>query len=631
MSSIDRGIVLQQLDRLFRDGTLAGLGDGQLLERYRTRRDEAAFEALVELHGPMVLGLCRRFLRDPRDIEDAFQATFLVLVRKAPLIRDGGQLANWLYGVALRVATRSRANLLRRRTREQAIGAAEFAALPDGNDVLGMGPVLDQELSRLPAKYRAPLVLCYLRGQTHDQAARELRCPVGTVRSRMARGRDLLKRRLTRQGFAPTAAIFGPGLCLPAHLLTETVPAPLVAATVEAAFAIGSSHSIQAGVAAASVLALTQGALTSMKLAQLKWIGVALVATGLSAGGAIGIAAVTAQDRAATEGPGLSIGVTAETQEAPTTRTVIKRPAGPSASTEKRLRGLEDQINQIYRLSGAVDKMHPSFDPDAPTLDRLEAKIQFLLSRHNPATTGGGANSFGTGRTTSAQKATTAAENASSITSTATSAATQPSHSASTSVSSAPATDAAAASFTSTLQTDLLQPAGAGSGTRIRELEAQLKQARLASERAEKLHASASISQSEYQEARGKVDLTLAALQGMDDDFADELDRLKLVIKKKNAELDQARAQQEVAMSVVARNNRLINRQPGIVGSDDVARAEAELRVAEAHTRVKAVEHEEPELQHRKLERWRTRVRQILDAMQKHGDIVGPHPSSEKQ
>src|SRR6266404_5186733 len=117
MSSTDRGMVLQQLDRLFRDGTLAGLGDGQLLERYRTRRDEAAFLALVELHGPMVLGLCRRFLRDPRDIEDAFQATFLVLVRKAPAIHDGGLLSSWLYGVAYRVATRARTNTLRRRDR----------------------------------------------------------------------------------------------------------------------------------------------------------------------------------------------------------------------------------------------------------------------------------------------------------------------------------------------------------------------------------------------------------------------------------------------------------------------------------------------------------------------------------
>ncbi len=111
MSSADRGTVLQRLDRLFTEGTLAGLGDGELLERFRTRRDEAAFEALVELHGPMVLGLCRRFLRDPRDIEDAFQATFLVLVQKAPSIRDGGLLSSWLYGVALRVATRARANL----------------------------------------------------------------------------------------------------------------------------------------------------------------------------------------------------------------------------------------------------------------------------------------------------------------------------------------------------------------------------------------------------------------------------------------------------------------------------------------------------------------------------------------
>ncbi len=117
MSCADRGIVFRQLDRLFRDGTLGGLGDGQLLERYLTRRDEDAFEALVDLHGPMVLGLCRRMLHDPRDIEDAFQATFLVLVRKAPAIRDRNLLSNWLYGVAYRVARRVRTQTLRRRIR----------------------------------------------------------------------------------------------------------------------------------------------------------------------------------------------------------------------------------------------------------------------------------------------------------------------------------------------------------------------------------------------------------------------------------------------------------------------------------------------------------------------------------
>jgi hypothetical protein len=351
------------------------------------------------------------------------------------------------------------------------------------------------------------------------------------------------------------------------------------------------------------------------------------VATGLSAGGAIGVAAVRAQDRAATEETGASEGGTAGPQQAASTGTAVEalRPAVPSASTEKRLRNLEDQINQIYRLSGAFDTTHPTFDPEAPTLDRLEAKLQFLLSRHTMARTGGIATSHGTGRTTSAHKAATAADHATSVTSTVTSPATERGRAASTSVSTAPAAEAAEPSFTSTARSDHQPRAGEGSGTRIRELEAQLKQARLASERAEKLHASASISQAEYQEARGKVDLTLAALQGMDDDFADELDRLKLVIKKKSAELDQARAQQEVASSVVARNNRLIQRQPGMIASEDIARADAELRVAEAHTRVKAVEQEEPELQHRNVERWRTRVRQILDAMQKPTDAGAPN------
>jgi multidrug resistance efflux pump len=170
-----------------------------------------------------------------------------------------------------------------------------------------------------------------------------------------------------------------------------------------------------------------------------------------------------------------------------------------------------------------------------------------------------------------------------------------------------------------------------GSGTKIRELEAQLKQARLSSERAQRLYERANISQAEFQEAHGKVDLTLAALQGMDDDFADELDRLKLVIRKKIAELDQARAQQDAALSVVARNNRLIQRQPGVVAAEDIAKAEAELRVAEAQTRVKAVEQEEPELQHRNIERWRTRVRQILNTMQKPDSTEAPKASRERR
>ncbi len=269
MSCVGRGIVLRQMGRLFEDGTLTGLGDWQLLERYLTRRDEDAFAALVDLHGPMVLGLCRRMLRDPRDIEDAFQATFLVLVRKAPAIRDRNLLSNWLYGVAYRVARRARTRTLRRRDRETAVGTPEVAAGPDPTDRTEFDAMLDQELSRLPERYRAPLVLCYLRGRTHDQAAEELRCPVGTVRSRMARGRDLLRDRLTRRGFAPSAmaALLGPDPMAPARLLVATVPPPMAAATVRAALAFASSPILKAGVTS---LALAQGVLTTMKLAQIQ-------------------------------------------------------------------------------------------------------------------------------------------------------------------------------------------------------------------------------------------------------------------------------------------------------------------------------------------------------------------------
>ena len=247
MASVNRGVVFQQIDRLYRDGTLSGLGDGQLLERYLTRGDEAAFEALVDLHGPMVLGLCRRVLRDPRDIEDAFQATFLILVRKASTIRDRLHLSNWLYGVAYRVARRARTSTLRRRGREIAVENLEASAAPETAEILGIGPVLDQELNRLPRKYRAPLILCYLKGRTHDQAAEALECPVGTVRSRLARGRDLLRRRLTSRGHAPTAAILCTGTALPAKLLTDAVPPALVSATVEAALGFGASKTIPAG------------------------------------------------------------------------------------------------------------------------------------------------------------------------------------------------------------------------------------------------------------------------------------------------------------------------------------------------------------------------------------------------
>jgi RNA polymerase sigma factor (sigma-70 family) len=342
MSCVGRGIVLRQLDRLFGEGTLAGLGDGQLLERYLTRRDEDAFEVLVDLHGPMVLGLCRRMLRDPRDIEDAFQATFLVLARKAPAIRDRNLLSSWLYGVAFRVARRARTQMLRRRDRESTVGELECAARPETAETPEFDPMLDQELSRLPEKYRVPLVLCYLRGKTHDQAAEELRCPVGTVRSRLARGRDLLRQRLTRRGFTPgaMAALLGGDPGFPARLLVATVPPPLAAATVRAALAFGSSPVLKAG---ASSLALAQGVLTTMKFTPIKWIGLTVLSAGSVV--AMGYASTARQDPAASP-KAVAIEVPAQGQGG------AESPAA-ATTTEARLKALEDKIDRLMNRLGA--------------------------------------------------------------------------------------------------------------------------------------------------------------------------------------------------------------------------------------------------------------------------------------
>ena len=138
------------LERLLRDGVRPALSDSRLLERYLLDRDESAFEELVERHGPMVLSLCRRCLRDPRDVEDAFQATFLVLVRKGSSLRDAGALSSWLYGVAYRVASRARANVLRRRSREGESEAIQEAPAPAAAPFDDSVETLDAELNRLP-------------------------------------------------------------------------------------------------------------------------------------------------------------------------------------------------------------------------------------------------------------------------------------------------------------------------------------------------------------------------------------------------------------------------------------------------------------------------------------------------
>ena len=175
--------------------------DGKLLGCFIEERDGAAFEALMRRHGMMVLGVCGRILRcAATDVEDAFQSTFFVLVRKAKTVVPRRMVSNWLYGVAQQTAIRTRALNAKRRSREMQVNVLPdpATAAPGGSN--DWQPLLDQELSRLPAKYRAPIVLCDLEGRTRKEVARQLGWPEGTVSSRLARGRAMLAKRLAKHG-----------------------------------------------------------------------------------------------------------------------------------------------------------------------------------------------------------------------------------------------------------------------------------------------------------------------------------------------------------------------------------------------------------------------------------------------
>src|SRR5262245_33865541 len=179
------------------------LSDADLLERFRARQEEAAFTLLVQRHGAMVLRVCRRVLRDAHDAEDAFQATFLVLARKAASVRKQASLGSWLHGVALRVARKARLRTAVREDRErQAVGARSRSRPADDLTHSELRAALDEEIHRLPEKYRAPVVLCCLEGKTHEQVARELRWPKSSVTARLARARELLRPLLARRGVA---------------------------------------------------------------------------------------------------------------------------------------------------------------------------------------------------------------------------------------------------------------------------------------------------------------------------------------------------------------------------------------------------------------------------------------------
>jgi RND family efflux transporter MFP subunit len=274
MAESERASILSRIRRM--SAEVGGASDAQLLDRFAANRDEAAFELLLWRHERLVFGVCLGVLHDLHDAEDAFQATFLALARHAGRITKREAVAGWLHKVAYRIALTARGRRARRDAREKLIGAAEpicFSpeAAPAPNQELRH--VLDQEIGRLPAPFRAAVVLCYLEGKSVDEAARLLGCPRGTVASRLARARARLRVRLAGRGLALTAAL---AILTPANAAPR--PLSLISTLTAAALRYTAGGAVADGVLSPRITALTEEVLRAMFLHKLKTGIVILIA-----------------------------------------------------------------------------------------------------------------------------------------------------------------------------------------------------------------------------------------------------------------------------------------------------------------------------------------------------------------
>lgn len=290
--------------RLWLDvAALAGLTDRALLDRFAAGGDhpaQLAFAALVARHGPMVLRACRAVLRDAHAAEDAFQATFLVLARRGGSLWVRKSLGPWLHRVATRVSVRLRDTTARRKQHENRAAESRVEAR-EGGVPEDIGPIIHAEIDRLPDRYRDPVVLCDLEGLTHDEAAVRLGCPVGTIKSRLSRGREWLRVRLERRGVLPAAGGLGTVL---AEQTASAVPPQLAQATVGAAGSFGATGNSIAGAVPAAIITLAEREVMAMSLHKLAIRFAALLVGALATTGVL----VLAADR-----PGASTGPVANT------------------------------------------------------------------------------------------------------------------------------------------------------------------------------------------------------------------------------------------------------------------------------------------------------------------------------
>ncbi len=372
MSTAQMSGLLQHLHAAFdRDG--AGVTDGELLNRFLRHRDDAAVTLLVRRHSSMVWGVCRRLLHSHHDAEDAFQATFLVLVRKAASVVPREMVANWLYGVAHQTAVRIRATAAKRGVRER-----QGMDIPDpaqdetrADDLL---PLLDQELSCLPERFRVLLVLSDLEGKTRKEVAQQLGCPEGTVASRLMRARTMLAKRLARQGFAVSEASVA--CVLSQGVASASAPASVVTSTIKAVSLSATGQAVSCGLTSAKVVALTEEVVKAMFVSKIKSLMSVMLVGGMVLGGVgtgVGLStggAAVAQSEAR---PRVAL-VPAAQAEQPT-----KPTATPKTEIEERLQQLRAQLQELEVRKAAEDRLQQLMKQ----LRELEAKK--ALDAKNPA------------------------------------------------------------------------------------------------------------------------------------------------------------------------------------------------------------------------------------------------------
>ncbi|WP_435019045.1 sigma-70 family RNA polymerase sigma factor [Tundrisphaera sp. TA3] len=352
---------------LFAAGMVGDLSDAQLVSRYLGGRDEsarAAFAALVDRHGPMVLRACRQALRgNAHDAQDAFQATFLILARKAGSVRHRESVAGWLHGVALRVAARARSAADRRRLRERS-AASRIEANPAPSEPV---PELHEELARLPARFREPIVLCYLEGLSTEAAALRLGCPRGTILSRLSRGRDRLRQRLARRGLDPSVVAVAAS-----RIPDAALPARIIEATARLSIGFARGRAVDLSLVSGSSLTLAQGMLHAMNLTKLFFLAAATLAGAVTLQGTRSLAF---QDGRTEAGPaGQSKG------DAEAARPLDDQPTapGPAKLDPPRLPAEDVLPQQIVKLQAELAESNRNQAAMLEELRALRAQMQKL-------------------------------------------------------------------------------------------------------------------------------------------------------------------------------------------------------------------------------------------------------------